>query len=185
MFCPECGQQQASNDVRFCSRCGFQLAGVTGLLATRGALAADAAAPAAESPRRKGVRQGAKFLLFGIFLIPVLAILSEVSRGRLPEELPLVGVILFLGGLLRLIYAALFEEGPYRRKAAPQAFYVPPAASPLGARPHAANLPPAQTPPARDYAAYRPDTAEISYRPSVTEQETQLLDQERDPRARQ
>lgn len=185
MFCPECGQQQASNDVRFCSRCGFQLAGVTGLLATRGAYAPEPTAPAPESPRRQGVRQGAKFLLFGIFLIPVLALLGEFSRGRLPDELPVVGVILFLGGLLRLIYAALFEEGPYRRQAAPQAFYVPPGAPPLGARPHAAaNLPPAQTPPARDYA-FRPDTAEISYRPSVTEHDTQLLGEERDPRARQ
>src|SRR5689334_22117728 len=25
MFCPKCGQEQASESVRFCSRCGFKL----------------------------------------------------------------------------------------------------------------------------------------------------------------
>jgi hypothetical protein len=181
MFCPECGQQQVSNEARFCSRCGFQLAGVSGLLATRGALATEAMAPLPESPRRKGVRQGAKLLLFGIFLIPVLAILSEWSHGLLAEELPLLGVILFLGGLLRMIYAGLFEEGPYRRQTLPASAYVPPVAPPLGAPPRGAgHLPPAHSLPVRDYAAPRPDTAEISYRPSVTEHETRLLDEERD-----
>jgi hypothetical protein len=187
MFCPECGQQQVSDEVRFCPRCGFQLAGVTGLLATRGALPAGAApaAPAPETPRRKGVRQGAKLLLFAIFLIPILAILSDVSRGRFPEELPLIGVVLFLGGLLRMIYAALFEDGPYRRQPAPHPAYVPPSAPPVGAPARgAAELPPAQGIPARGVAAPRADTAEIGYRPSVTEGTTRLLDEQGDRSAR-
>ena len=32
MFCPQCGQQQASDATRFCSRCGFQLEAVAGAL---------------------------------------------------------------------------------------------------------------------------------------------------------
>jgi zinc-ribbon domain len=187
MFCPECGQQQISDEVRFCSRCGFQLAGVTGLLATRGALPA-AAAPAdlaPETPRRRGVRQGGKLLLVGIFLIPLLAILHEVSRGLIPEEIPLLGVILFMGGLLRMIYAALFEDGPYRREAAHPFGYAPPAAQALNAqRPAAPELPPARAVPARAPAAPRADTGEISYRPSVTEGTTRLLDEQGDPSAR-
>jgi hypothetical protein len=178
MFCPECGQQQVSDEVRFCSRCGFQLAGVTGLLATRGALPAGGT-PAPETPRRKGVRQGAKLMLFGIFLAPILGILGEVSRGSLPEELPAIGAIIFLGGLLRMLYAALFEDGPYRRKEAAHAAYLPP----QQAR-GAAELPPARSIPARDYAAPRADTAEISYRPSVTEGTTRLLDEQGDQSAR-
>jgi zinc-ribbon domain len=185
MFCPECGQQQVSDEVRFCSRCGFQLAGVSGLLATRGALTPGEAAPAPETPRRKGVRQGAKFFLIGIFLIPCLFLFAEIFRPGIPEEVPIAGVITALGGILRLIYAMLFEDGPYRRRAGAQTAYVPPAAPVLSAQPRAAaRLPAAQGMPARDYAAPRPDTAEISYRPSVTEHETQLLDDERDPRAR-
>ena len=38
MYCPQCGQQQVSIDLRFCSRCGFQLGGVTELLASGGEL---------------------------------------------------------------------------------------------------------------------------------------------------
>lgn len=185
MFCPECGQQQVSNDVRFCSRCGFQLVGVTGLLATRGALPAGAAPPGAsyETPRRKGVRQGAKLLLFGIFLLPFFGLLSEMTRGLLPEELVIIGAIVFLGGLLRLIYAALFEDGPYRRPAVlPN--YIPPTSLTPGAPARGAELPPAQSISAQAYAPPRHNTSEISFRPSVTEHETRLLDDQRDPPAR-
>ncbi len=33
MFCPQCGHRQASNDMRFCSRCGLSLGLVTDVLA--------------------------------------------------------------------------------------------------------------------------------------------------------
>lgn len=182
MFCPECGQQQVSNEVRFCSRCGFQLATVTGLLATRGALPAGATPvmEAPDTPRRKGVRQGGKLLLFGLFLMPFFAMVSELTRGLIPEESVLIGLIVFLAGLLRMIYAMLFEDGPYRKQAGMLPTYVPP----LGAQPHSAELPPARSVTAHGYAPPRPDTAEISYRPSVTEHDTQLLDDRRDPSAR-
>ncbi|HAF15758.1 MAG TPA: zinc ribbon domain-containing protein, partial [Blastocatellia bacterium] len=36
MYCPKCGQQQASDAVRFCSRCGFLLEGTAAVLATGG-----------------------------------------------------------------------------------------------------------------------------------------------------
>jgi len=180
MFCPECGQQQVSQEVRFCSRCGFQLAAVSGLLATRGATNPEGlpVVLTPESPRRKGVRQGGKLLLIGIFLIPFLGLLSEMVEPGLPEEIMIIGVLVCLLGFLRLIYAALFEDGPYRRQAAPQPAYVPPAA-------HAgAELPPARGVPARDYVAPRADTSEIAYRPSVTEQTTRLLDDQQDTSAR-
>lgn len=32
MFCPECGQQHSSPNVRFCTQCGFQLGVVSALL---------------------------------------------------------------------------------------------------------------------------------------------------------
>lgn len=186
MFCPECGQQQLSNEVRFCSRCGFQLGGVTGLLATRGAVPAGlvAADPSVETPKRKGVRQGAKVLLFGVFLFAFFGLMSDVTRGLMPEELVIVGAIVFLAGLLRLIYAALFEDGPYRKPAVLPG-YVQSGAFAQGAPPpRAAELPPAQSIPARAYAPPRHDTAEIGFRASVTEQETQLLDEKRDDSAR-
>ncbi len=31
MFCPQCSQEQISEDTRFCSRCGFLMTGVSQL----------------------------------------------------------------------------------------------------------------------------------------------------------
>lgn len=183
MFCPQCGQQQASDAARFCSRCGFRLEAVSGLLSTGGApLAFPAqAAPAAESPKRKGVRLGGKLMLLGIFIASLMGMLHELVGT--PEELPIIGAIVFLAGLMRLIYALLFEDGPYRRQGQPQQVYVPP--SQFSPPPYEASaLPPQQGVPARGYAAPRADTGEIVYRPSVTEGTTRLLDDEREGRAR-
>jgi hypothetical protein len=191
MFCPQCGQQQVSNEVRFCSRCGFQLGGVTGLLANNGAFPAgimqgDAAQQTKTvSPRRKGARQGGQLLLFGIFLMPVLAIMHELLHT--PEELPLVGLIVFFGGLLRLVFALIFEDGPLRQpKPQPYFQYAPPfAANQMPPRGTSHELPPAQAQPARSYVPPRTDTADMSYRPpSVTEGTTRLLDDEKDTSAR-
>ena len=184
MFCPQCGQQQVSNEVRFCSRCGFQLAAVTGLLASGGALpvgGAQGGEPPPTTPRRKGVRQGGQRLLFGIFLMPVLAIMHELFRT--PEELPLIGVLVFFAGLLRLIYALIFEEGPLRRqKTLPHFQYAPPLAPGQLPQRDAAGLPPAQASSAQSYVPPRgTNTAETPYRPpSVTEGTTRLLDDQRD-----
>jgi hypothetical protein len=182
MFCPQCGQQQASDAARFCSRCGFQLAAVAGLLSTNGAAPelAFEAVPAPPSPKRKGVQLGGKLMLSGLFLAPALAALSEIVGAN--NEIGLLGMIVFMAGLFRLLYALLFEDGPYRRHLQRQPAYVrqqqfapPPAAS---------ALPPPQSQPARPYAPPRPDTAELSYRPSVTEGTTKLLERERDEQAR-
>src|ERR1051326_5158826 len=63
MFCPQCGQQQVTGVVRFCSRCGFPLDGVLHLLNSGGQLPVDRgpAEPVPISPRRKGVKQGGAF----------------------------------------------------------------------------------------------------------------------------
>ncbi|HWS86003.1 MAG TPA: zinc ribbon domain-containing protein [Pyrinomonadaceae bacterium] len=185
MFCPQCGQQQVSDAARFCSRCGFQLAAVAGLLTTGGRGPAEVsplfeAVPAPPSPKRKGAQLGGKFMLFGVFLIPVLAMLSEIIG--IPEEFALLGLIAFTAGLFRLLYALLFEDGPYRRHLQRQPAYVP---QPQFAPPQTVSaLPPPQSQPARPYVPPRPDTAELSYRPSVTEGTTKLLERERDEQTR-
>ena len=187
MFCPQCGQQQLSDAVRFCSRCGFQLGAVSGLLASGGVPTADLAAaegPSVESPRRRGVRQGGVMILFGIFLMPMFAILHELLGT--PDKLPLIGVLFFMGGLLRLIYALAFEEGALRRRkgplAAPHA-YAPPGQFGAGAH-GVGSLPPAQGVHAQGYVPPRVNTSEIGYQPSVTESTTRLLDEQREGKTR-
>src|SRR5215207_8031007 len=127
MFCPQCGQQQVSDVARFCSRCGFQLAAVSGLLATGGRGAdpepAFEAVPAPPSPKRKGVQLGGKLMLSGMFLGPALAALSEIIG--VSEDIALVGVIVIMAGFFRLLYAFLFEDGPYRRQLQRQPTFVP------------------------------------------------------------
>jgi len=178
MFCPQCGQQQLSETVRFCPRCGFQLGAVSGLLTSGGVAVAEPSTPQGpqvESARRRGMRQGGIMILFGIFLMPMFAILHELLGT--PDKLPLIGVLFFMGGLLRLIYALAFEEGAFRRKglSAPREY----APGQFGAGNFGAGeLPPAHGTPAQTYAPPRVNTSEISYRPSVTESTTRLLDEQ-------
>lgn len=160
MYCPKCGQQQASVEVRFCSRCGFPLAGVARLLASGGetvGLAAPEPGPRLTSPRREGVRRGAKLVFLGCLLTPVAALLH--SFLYFPELLiPLCAILGILGGILRMLYAAIFEEG---RPALAEAQVAP-----------ASYLPPSYTPPALPQR----NTAEIKAPPaSVTENTTRLL----------
>jgi hypothetical protein len=186
MFCPQCGQQQVSDAARFCSRCGFQLAAVAGLLATGGRGAAEVgpvfeAVPAPPSPKRKGAQLGGKLMLSGAFLIPALAALSEIIG--LNDEVALLGVIVFMAGLFRLLYALLFEDGPYRRQLQRQPASVPQPQQ-FGPPQAVSALPPPQAQPAQTYVPPRHETAELSYRPSVTEGTTRLLERERDEKTR-
>ena len=178
MYCPQCGQQQASGAVRFCSRCGFPLDGVIQLLGTGGMLPVyhQSEEPVAISPRRKGVKQGAVLLLSGAVIVPILGVLASFSNAAFPQVLAaLAAIICFIGGPFRMLYAALFEEGAPRRFPVygPPPIAAPPQFAPP--RQHTALPPPA----ARAPSAWRkPNTAELANPPSVTENTTRLLDKE-------
>jgi hypothetical protein len=180
MYCPQCGQQQASTEMRFCSRCGFPLGGVVELLAQGGVLRSggEELREQAMSPRRRGVRQGVLLMLVGTVLVPALAILSDFNHDfRLLELLiPLAAVICFAGGLVRILYASFFEQGADKTKKDAPA-YVPPTAPPaqLNASVRASALPPAQSIPVSNYTPRHKTTAELVPPPSVTENTTRFL----------
>src|SRR5882762_3860735 len=146
MFCPQCGQQQVSGVVRFCSRCGFPLEGVIHLLSSGGALPfqQQGEGRGEMSPRRKGVRQGALLLLIGAILVPLLGVLNSFTHGPsiLDVLVPLAAILFFVGGPLRMLYAALFEEPAASRTILTVSSYAPPSiqSPPLQGRP--AMLPP-------------------------------------------
>ena len=181
MFCPKCGQQQA-DEVRFCSRCGFALASVSELLMRGGqqplwaASVVNAVPERSESPKRKGTRQGARMMFISIFLIPMIAIMHRIIG--LPAEFVLFGVLLFMAGLMRLLYSLIFAEGA-ASAAGPQQAYAPPVMQPLGAVRHDA-LPPAQGTPVYAYRPPQVHTAEMQPPPSVTDHTTRLLDKQTD-----
>jgi hypothetical protein len=178
MFCPQCGQQQASGVIRFCSRCGFPLDGVIQLLGTGGMMPVYRSPdePVAISPRRKGVRQGGVLLLSGAVIVPLLGVMAGFGNSAFLEILTaFAAIICFIGGPLRMLYAAVFEEGapsPVRM------YNPPPVAKPQFGPPvqHQA-LPP---PPVRSPPSWRsrPNTAELVTPPSVTENTTRLLEKE-------
>ena len=130
------------------------------------------------SPRRKGVKQGAALLLLGMILVPLLGVLNSFNDGNLFDILtPMAAIFFFLGGLMRMLFAALFEEGaPHYRPMMPS-YAPPPAPVQFQAPPRASALPPAQVPPPPAWRA-RPITAEIAPPPSVTENTTRLLDKD-------
>lgn len=177
MHCPQCGQQQAPEVVRFCSRCGFPLDGVIQLLAN-GGIWPDYRTDSVPqiSPSRRGVKQGGILLLTGILLVPILGVLASFSDSSFLELLAAIAALLcFLGGPLRMLYAGLFEERAPSRPTASTHTHAP---MPLhSGAPVRGSLPAPQVhqPPAW---RQRPRTAELIRPPSVTEGTTRLLEKE-------
>jgi hypothetical protein len=175
MFCPKCGQSQVSEEVRFCSRCGFPLSGVTELLARNGIVTHQTfAAPQAISPRRKGLRQGAKLMFFGVIVSILVGILVGATDG--PGEVVGVSMLLVLAGFFRVLYALLFEEkSPATQQLAPPPYAQHAAGAQFNPGVRGTALPPGEFVPARTSFAPRQETAEIAPPPSVTDHTTRLL----------
>jgi hypothetical protein len=110
MFCPRCGQEQITNETRFCSRCGFLMAGVGALVANDGNPALDAPTPAkVDSPRRRGIKQGLFIFLLTFLVVPIVSILTIWAKAE-PFGVAISAILLFVGGILRMAYAWMFES---------------------------------------------------------------------------
>lgn len=184
MYCPNCGQQQVSDEMRFCSRCGLALSGLADWLASgglrrqggspgqRGGLPtnrADESQSSAISPRSKSIRRAAKLMFFSAVSFPVFLIWSFAIDEPVPL-IPPFGV--FFVALIMMLYALLFGD-----KTAP-ADYQAPQTSALGSTSARGALPPAATIPIPMPGRQRVRTNELAQPPSVTENTTKLLDNE-------
>lgn len=165
MFCPKCGQQ-ASDEVRFCSRCGLRLDGVTALLDNDGSIALPAPEPqeGKVSARKKGIRLGVKLIFLSIVLFPLFFAIALSGPVDTPAPL-LVPLTAFLIGLMRLLYSVIIEEEHPPLTQKPQH---------LQARPFKQNMIP--PPPASIANSRRANTADMLHPPSITENTTNLLD---------
>jgi hypothetical protein len=182
MFCPQCGQQQVTGAIRFCSRCGFPLDGVIQLLGNGGMLPVYRSPEEASqiSPRRRGVKQGGLLFLLGALIVPILGVMASFAphSAFLQILLAFAAIICFVGGPLRMLYAAIFEEGAPNRMT-PRPYMAAPMSTPQFGPPRQnVSLPP--PPPSQSPAGWRrrPITAELANSPSVTENTTRLLDKE-------
>ena len=113
MFCPTCGQQQIANSSRFCSQCGFLLSSVQTLIAYNGLMPRDELSnPVAlrDSPRKLGLKKGLWILLVGMLLVSPLVALIHIATKTPPLLLAISTILSFFGGLLRMVYALLFED---------------------------------------------------------------------------
>ena len=171
MYCPQCGQQQVSEGVRFCSRCGFSLRVVTELLTNDGVLAErrDKGAESRLSPRQKGARLGALLMLTSFLIALIQALMPTLVDKLVVLAAPVV--ICFLVGFVRLLYALFFEEGAGRSKETAH----PARKAAVSGDSVGTALPPAQSIPVSGWQT-RAHTAEMARPSSVTEGTTQLLE---------
>jgi hypothetical protein len=184
MYCPQCGQQQAMSEMRFCSRCGFPLGGVAQLLAQGGVLKSAGGEELRElalSPRRRGIKQGVLMMLVGTVVVPVLGILNaHQEQTTLLEILVAVSAIIFFaGGLMRILYAMLFESPAPTANLAGASQESTPAPATFNQESRKPALPPAQSTPVPNFTPRRINTAELVRPPSVTENTTRLLDEDK------
>ena len=174
MYCPRCGQQQVSDEMRFCSRCGLPIGGLAEWVAGGGVPSTYAGVKkvSSRSRRRKGIRLGAKVMFVAGVLFPVLLALSLAIEEGGPMIVPFVT---FFVGLAITLYSRLFvEDIPSLQSELAQT-------SRLATVSEASALPPASNIPIHspgDFARPRVRTNELAQPPSVTEHTTKLLDQE-------
>ena len=179
MYCPQCGQQQVSDVIRYCSRCGFLLDGVNAVVARGGTLPTQYVHPAHKqlSPRDKGVRQGALMMLSTLLLVPLVAIFAVAILDLPGVIVGITAITLVLGGLLRIFYALLLEDPVARMNSESLSGPSQSGAHQFGRPAQNSALPPASADAIPAWRS-RPNTAEIYQPPSVTENTTRLLNKD-------
>lgn len=106
MYCPKCSHQQASEDVRFCSRCGFQLDNVREFLANEGTREPGISLKDAKRHilRQVDILIGAGFMLIGVIKAALVA--ANVEGPRM-EGIIFGLLMLGLGLAMFLLFAQL------------------------------------------------------------------------------
>jgi hypothetical protein len=185
MFCPKCSRPVADG-VQFCQQCGLALEGVRRVLeggeAESEAVVVEGKGRAL-SPRQRGYRQGFKLVLLALLVLPFYPVVEGLLSSLIPsventmlDELPLwlfstALFVVFLGGLLRMLYARMFEsvEAPAEIEGGEEK--RPRTLGAFGRR----ALPPTQSIPVEDFTARRVNTADLAKPRSVTEHTTRSL----------
>jgi hypothetical protein len=134
-----------------------------------------------DSPRKRGVKQGVMILLVGCLLIVPLIAMIHVATDTDPIVMAIAGIISFWGGILRMIYAWLFESKHSGGQTLEQNIAAT-AQNLLGKRQNQPALPPQQTIPVTDYMAPKVgswrETNDLVEPGSITDNTTKLLEKE-------
>lgn len=178
MFCPRCGQEQVSENTRFCSRCGFLLETVAEVLANGGILPQLLELGQSKKflTRKNGIKSAVLWaVVWWVFIVPLMGIAD--AHGDLIAVAAVFGLI---GTLLLMLISFFFLDN--QPKAADQnSSRFKDRQSPQNLSGNRQNvLPPQQSYPVENYAApahnwKAPNTSELLRVPSVTEETTKLL----------
>ncbi len=180
MFCPQCGQERISMDTNYCSRCGFLLVAVGELLHTGGQspIASPNPASGLQSPRKRGLKQGLFLFLLTFLVAPLMGMVS-LALDIEPFLVGIAVIVCFIGGLLRMVYALMFEEA-YATNATSDNF-LDAAKHHLNRAASAGALPPQKSTPVSAYTAPKTgnwrDTNDLQPT-SVVEGTTKLLEKD-------
>lgn len=176
MYCPRCGQQQISDETKFCSRCGFQMGLVSQLLEHGGILPQLAELYQGKSSwftRKNGVILSILWFIAFVMMFPAFFAIADA------EEPAAVSAVfgIFSSLMILIISIAFLKKAPKANLL--QAHEIPQPAGLYGNQAQGA-LPPQQSQPAADYVAptgswRTPDTGEFARPGSVTERTTKLL----------
>lgn len=172
MYCPKCSQQQISEEMRFCSRCGFPLEGVKELVAAGGLIEKQDLQSLVDQNSKLfcNVRKSVAMMIAAIPIFIFVGILAGVVSDGF-AALILLPVILFLYGFIHLIYITAKERKRRQNEPATKV-------GQLNTTVLNAQLPPSRVVPVDNLTANRAHTAEMVHPPSVTENTTKLLDEE-------
>ena len=177
MYCPKCSQQQSSEEMRFCPRCGFALAGVAMLMDNDGVIP-QAGGPSVQtlpSSRKKVMAESGIFTAIS-WAVLILATLMFDWGGPFETMAKIAALLFFLLGLiglLRFLYGFLFVKDVIVQPA--NAFPKVASQGAMGAAPRRNALPAQREFVGTDYPR-RDNTQEMVARPSVTENTTRLLE---------
>ena len=180
MYCPKCSQQQVSDEVRFCSRCGFPLTAVRELIATGGALTEREAEAVQLSPAFRGMRKGVWVMLACLPLALVAGLLAAMDDVF--AVLLLLPVFCFVAGFALLLYGTFIQSKSPQGKRDSSQSVKPVMPAQLSTAPRSPELLPARVPPIEGFADQRIVTAEMVEQPSVTENTTRSLKEKVDSR---
>ncbi len=115
MYCPRCSQQQLSDEMRYCARCGLPMEGVSALLAG-GGYSGPPGAPAegALTPRQSGMRKGVLITAGGLLFLKIAFFLTLYKEDFFVLMLP--AALLIIVGVMRVLYGLLLEPDARRSK---------------------------------------------------------------------
>ena len=177
MYCPKCSQLQPSDEMRFCSRCGFALSGVAILVENDGVIPQLAGKPGQTLPssRKKVMVESAIFTAI-FWTLLIFSTLAFDFGGRFEVMAKIAALLFFflgLIGLLRFLYGFLFVKD---RVGQPAHDALPGTSKDVPGPSRRAALPGQRDVPISDYQR-RGQTKEMLPQPSVTEHTTRLLDE--------